>query len=88
MSALWVQLKQRHIASEGGGPCGDVCLSLGPLLLLIVCSNTALSRFPPPTALLEGQDTISLVQQLGPTALKTLGGLGIVLLGGRLFMRR
>lgn len=39
-------------------------------------------------ALLEGADTISLLQQLGPTALKTLGGLGIVLLGGRLFMRR
>ena len=40
------------------------------------------------TALLEGQDTMSLVQQLGPTALMTLGGLGAVLLGGRLFMRR
>lgn len=40
------------------------------------------------SALLEGADTISLLQQLGPTALKTLGGLGIVLLGGRLFMRR
>ena len=29
-----------------------------------------------------------LLQQLGPTALKTLGGLGVVLLGGRIFMRR
>lgn len=40
------------------------------------------------SALLAGQDTMSLLQQLGPTALKTLGGLGVVLLGGRLFMRR
>lgn len=39
-------------------------------------------------ALLEGQDTISLLQQLGPTALKTVGGLGLVLLGGRFLMRR
>ncbi len=40
------------------------------------------------TALMEGQDTMSLVAQLGPTALKTIGGLGAVLLGGRLLMRR
>ena len=31
---------------------------------------------------------MSLVAQLGPTALKTVGGLGAVLLGGRLLMRR
>lgn len=37
---------------------------------------------------MEGQDTMSLVAQLGPTALKTIGGLGAVLLGGRLLMRR
>ena len=37
---------------------------------------------------MDGQDTMSLVAQLGPTALKTLGGLGAVLLGGRLLMRR
>lgn len=42
----------------------------------------------PHAALMEGQDTMSLVAQLGPTALKTIGGLGIVLLGGRLLMRR
>jgi Kef-type K+ transport system membrane component KefB len=41
-----------------------------------------------PAALLENTDTMLLLQQLGPTALKTLGGLGIVLLGGRIFMRR
>ncbi len=29
-----------------------------------------------------------LLQSLGPAVLKTLGGLGVVLLGGRLFMRR
>ena len=31
---------------------------------------------------------MSLMAELGPTALKTLGGLGLVLLGGRLLMRR
>ncbi|KAL4424973.1 hypothetical protein ABPG77_002858 [Micractinium sp. CCAP 211/92] len=40
------------------------------------------------TALLEGQDTMSLLQELGPTAAKTIGGLAAVLLGGRFLMRR
>lgn len=40
------------------------------------------------SAMLAGQDTMSLLQELGPTALKTVGGLGLVLLGGRFLMRR
>ncbi|KAI3436796.1 hypothetical protein D9Q98_006207 [Chlorella vulgaris] len=66
--------------------------TLGILLLQDIATVPFLVLLPlvegSNAALLEGQDTISLVQQLGPTALKTLGGLGIVLLGGRLFMRR
>eukprot|EP00891_Asterochloris_glomerata_P001180 jgi/Astpho2/1180/Aster-07718 len=37
---------------------------------------------------LEGQSTMTLVYALGPTALKTLGGLGLLLLGGRFVLRR
>jgi len=37
---------------------------------------------------LGGQSTMSLVYQLGPTALKTLGSLAALLVVGRLFMRR
>ena len=37
---------------------------------------------------LEGQSTMTLVYALGPTALKTLGGLGLLLLGGRVVLRR
>ena len=47
-------------------------------------------RPPLAAALLEGsaQDTMMLLLQLGPAVLKTLGGLAVVLLGGRLLMRR
>jgi hypothetical protein len=31
---------------------------------------------------------VSLMQQLGPTALKTVAGLGVLLLGGRVILRR
>ena len=37
---------------------------------------------------LGGQSTMSLVYQLGPTALKTLGSLAALLIVGRLVMRR
>ena len=37
---------------------------------------------------LGGQSTMSLVYQLGPTALKTLGSLAVLLIVGRLVMRR
>lgn len=37
---------------------------------------------------MDGQSTMALLQSLGPTALKTLGGLGILLLGGRFVLRR
>lgn len=37
---------------------------------------------------LEGQDTMSLVYQLGPTAFKTIGSLAALLVAGRLIMRR
>lgn len=35
-----------------------------------------------------GQAAASLLAQLGPTAAKTLGGLALLLVGGRLFLRR
>lgn len=34
------------------------------------------------------QSTMTLVASLGPTALKTLLGLGVLLLGGRVVLRR
>lgn len=37
---------------------------------------------------LDGLDGAALLTQLGPTALKTFGGIGLVLLGGRTFLRR
>lgn len=37
---------------------------------------------------MDGLDGAALLSQLAPTALKTLGGLGLVLLGGRTFLRR
>ena len=37
---------------------------------------------------MDGQSTMALVTSLGPTALKTLGGLGLLLLGGRFILRR
>ena len=37
---------------------------------------------------MESQSTMSLLFALGPTALKTVGGLGLLLLGGRLVLRR
>ena len=37
---------------------------------------------------MEAQSTMALLQALGPTALKTLGGLGLLLLGGRFILRR
>jgi len=37
---------------------------------------------------IEGQSTMALLTSLGPTALKTLGGLGLLLLGGRFVLRR
>ena len=36
----------------------------------------------------DGQSPISLLAALGPTAAKTLGGLGLLLLGGRFLLRR
>ena len=33
-------------------------------------------------------DAINLVTDLGPTVLKTLGGLGLLLVGGRVVLRR
>lgn len=35
-----------------------------------------------------GQSTMTLVTSLGPTALQTLLGLGVLLLGGRVVLRR
>ncbi len=37
---------------------------------------------------MDGQSTMALLTSLGPTALKTLGGLGVLLLGGRFVLRR
>lgn len=37
---------------------------------------------------LDGLDGAALLTQLGPTALKTFGGIGLILLGGRTFLRR
>ncbi|PRW56322.1 K(+) efflux antiporter chloroplastic [Chlorella sorokiniana] len=66
--------------------------TLGILLLQDIATVPFLVLLPliegSNSALMEGQDTMSLVAQLGPTALKTIGGLGAVLLGGRLLMRR
>lgn len=36
----------------------------------------------------DGQSPISLLANLGPTALKTVGGLALLLLGGRFLLRR
>lgn len=37
---------------------------------------------------MDGQSTMALLTSLGPTALKTLGGLALLLLGGRFVLRR
>ena len=42
----------------------------------------------PPPNLQDGGDPVSLVTHLGPTVLKTLGGLGLLLVGGRVVLRR
>lgn len=62
--------------------CAQAQVLLAPILVSIFHPTC------PRAALMAGQDTMSLVAQLGPTALKTIGGLGAVLLGGRLLMRR
>jgi hypothetical protein len=38
--------------------------------------------------LADGVSPVSLIQELGPTALKTVAGLGTLLLGGRVILRR
>ena len=51
------------------------------LVLLPLVENADLVGQP-------GQSTMTLVASLGPTALKTLLGLGVLLLGGRVVLRR
>ena len=52
---------------------------MGPFLVLLpLIENTDL----------EAQSTMGLLYALGPTALKTLAGLGLLLLGGRFILRR
>eukprot|EP00887_Chlorella_sp_A99_P001354 scaffold8.g1354.t1 len=68
-------------AGAGAGRRNDIATVPFLVLLPILEGQQA--------AALEGAtDTISLLAALGPTALKTLGGLGLVLLGGRLVLRR
>jgi Kef-type K+ transport system membrane component KefB len=51
------------------------------LVLLPLVENADLVGQP-------GQSTMTLVASLGPTALQTLLGLGVLLLGGRVVLRR
>ena len=72
---------------EGPDPLFYVCIiSLASALVSAPRAILTPSAPPPPPS--QNSDAVSLVTHLGPTVLKTVGGLGLLLVGGRLVLRR
>ncbi|KAK9810162.1 hypothetical protein WJX72_005895 [[Myrmecia] bisecta] len=84
-SAFVLQL----LAERGELPTRFGSATLGILLLQDIAVVPFLVLLPLIESTdLEAQSTMGLLQALGPVALTTLGGLGLLLLGGRIILRR